>query len=43
MEVAIRTPYHMIFISQDTFLMLPKFKYQRGRVTISREAMCLAR
>ena len=43
MEVAIRTPYHVIFVSQDPFFMLPKLKYQRGRVTISRETVCLAR
>ena len=42
MEVAIRTPYHVIFLSQDTLLVFPKLKYQRDRVTTSREAMCLA-
>ena len=43
MEVAIRTPYHVIFFSQDTLLMLPKLKHHIRTIVFSRETMLFAR
>ena len=42
MEVAIRTPYHVIFFSQDTLLVLPILKHHIRAIVFSRETMFFA-